>query len=222
MWRIQDLLMYFILTTTLVGSNKVCKKYRYGILIANENRSKGYTVDIIIKSLGETYCNKFGRKSKSWGFVSCSHFTDKYLRLVGENDPDIKKFAESCLERGFKWDDCINVMLSLEKSCWDMHNAIFLIQLVKDAKMLSYIESYPVLNVQYTQILRMKHFQPQNCMEAILKNDVIRYTIFDEFYYKWFKDQPDARGCECNEVIHIYNSTKSSEERVKLLERQCL
>ncbi|XP_075237151.1 uncharacterized protein LOC142333654 [Lycorma delicatula] len=223
MWRKQDLLMYFILTTMFVGSNGDCTEYINGIRKYNLYRESGYTDDQTIQSLVEMYCNKLGKNSR-YGFHStkCLYLTDKYFRLVGENEYNIKKFSDKCMERGFKQVECIKVMLSLERRCWDMRNATFLIQLVKDIKMLLYIESYPVLNVQYTQILWMKNFQPQNCMEAILKNDVIRDTIFDEFYYSWFENQKDAKGCECNEVIRIYNSTKSSEERVKLLERQCL
>ncbi|XP_075237635.1 uncharacterized protein LOC142333910 [Lycorma delicatula] len=223
MWRIQVLLMYFILTTMLVGSNNVCKKYRDGIHKENENRNYGYTDKQTIQSYSNMYCKKFDEKPQHrlYHFGTCSKLTDKYLRLVGETEDDINMFALTCNQRGMKWYNCINIMLELEKRCWDMYNAAFLITLVEHDKLM-YIVEYTDMHVYYTTLLWMKNFQPLQCMENIVHNTSTRETVFVQFYYKWFKNQPNAKGCNCNKVINLYNSTKSSEERVKLLERQCL
>ncbi|XP_075237182.1 uncharacterized protein LOC142333665 [Lycorma delicatula] len=224
MWRIQVLLMYFILTTMLVGSNNVCKKYRNGIHKENENRNYGYTDKQTIQSYSNMYCEKFGKKPERriYNIATCSLSTDKYLKLVGDTEDDINMFAESCVRKGFKWHDCINVMLFLEKRCWDMHNATILIDLVTDLSMLWYIVIHTNMSVHYAAILRLRNFQPHYCINDILVNSTIRDTIFDQFYYSWFKNQPNAKGCNCNKVINLYNSADSSEERVKLLESECL
>ncbi|XP_075237529.1 uncharacterized protein LOC142333853 [Lycorma delicatula] len=224
MWRIQALMMYFILTTMLVGSNKICEKYRNGIYYKNENRNKGYTDKQTIQSHSNMYCEHFDKKPQRkiyhWG--TCSKVTDKYLKLVGETEEDIKKFAEACLQRGFKWHVCINIMFFLEERCWDMHNATFLIELVQDFNLLMYIVRYTKMPVYYTAILRMKNFQPLNCIYDILHDWFIRDIIFVRFYYSWFKNKTNATGCDCIKVKDLYFRKNSDEDEVKLLESECL
>ncbi|XP_075237249.1 uncharacterized protein LOC142333703 isoform X2 [Lycorma delicatula] len=216
--------MYFILTTMLVGSNNVCKKYRNGIHKENEFRNEGYTNAKTIQSLRNMYCKKFDQNTqgKTYNGETCPKLTDKYLRLVGETEDDINKFAESCVHRGFKWYDCINRMLSLETRCWDMHNATFLIYLVDDDQMFMYIAIDTNMHVYYTTLLWLKNFQPIKCMGDVVHNTPTRETVFVQFYYNWFKNQLNPKGCNCDKVVTLYNSKKSYEARVKVLKHDCL
>ncbi|XP_075237250.1 uncharacterized protein LOC142333703 isoform X3 [Lycorma delicatula] len=156
MWRIQVLLMYFILTTMLVGSNNVCKKYRNGIHKENEFRNEGYTNAKTIQSLRNMYCKKFDQNTqgKTYNGETCPKLTDKYLRLVGETEDDINK--------------------------------------------------------------------PIKCMGDVVHNTPTRETVFVQFYYNWFKNQLNPKGCNCDKVVTLYNSKKSYEARVKVLKHDCL
>ncbi|XP_075237400.1 uncharacterized protein LOC142333772 [Lycorma delicatula] len=220
----KQLFICFIITVMFVGilSKSLCIKFRNGIQ-QTDKRNNGYKDNNLIKSYSNMFCGKFGCKPQRNPFLSvtCSKSMDKYLKLVGESEGDIIMYADMCRQILHSWKVCFDVIDLLQKRCWDMHNATLLLKLIQNVDLLLKFVKNKDIFVYYTEVLMMNNFQPNKCIDEIIKNKQTRDEIFFHFYYYWYIDNPGAKGCDCTKVIEIYNSVRQDRKNEEMLSINC-